>query len=171
MMPEDVRDHDGIYELAKVVAPESLEVGKEVEISDFVFLNAEGGTYIGDYSCIHSGTRIVGGGELHVGRAVAITYNCVLVTSVPEYSSHMSTCVPPSEKDVRSGPVRIEDEAFVGSNSVVMPGVTVGEGAVVGALSYVDHDVPPWTVRLPGGRTLEREEFDVYTGESKSRSR
>lgn len=171
MTPEEVRDHDGIYELAKVVAPEALEVGEDVEISDFVFLNAGEGTYVGDYSCIHSGTRVVGGGELHVGRAVAITYNCVVVTSVPKHSSHMSTCVPQSEKDVRSAPVRIEDEAFVGSNSVIMPGVTVGEGAVVGALSYVDEDVPAWTVQLPDGRTFEREPFAPYGADSESTSR
>lgn len=163
MTPEEVDQHDGIYDLAKIVSPENLEVGDNIEISDFVFLNAGSGTYIGDHSCIHSGSRVIGGGELVVGNAVAITYNCVLVTSVPEYSSHMSTCVPSNEKTVREAPIEIKDEAFIGSNSVLMPGVTIGEGAVVGALSYVDRDIPPWTVRFPDGSTVEREDFEPYS--------
>lgn len=164
MTPEEVEERDGIYELAKIVSPESLELGENAEIGDFVFLNAGERTVIGDYSCLHSGTSVIGGGKLYVGRAVAITYNCVLVTSVPAYTSHMSTCVPRDEKDVFDEPIRIGDEAFIGSNSVVMPGVTVGEGAVVGALSYLDEDVPPWTVRFPDGRTIAREPFETYDG-------
>ena len=43
-------------------------------------------------------------------------------------------------------PVRIEKDAYVGSNAVVMPGVTIGEGAVVGASSLVIKDVEPYHV-------------------------
>ncbi len=46
--------------------------------------------------------------------------------------------------DIR--PVRIADRAWIGFGSIVLPGVTVGEGAVVGAGSVVTRDVPAWTV-------------------------
>lgn len=43
-------------------------------------------------------------------------------------------------------PIVIEDKAWIGINSTVLPGVTVGYGAIVGANSVVTHDVPPLTV-------------------------
>ena len=46
----------------------------------------------------------------------------------------------------RVGAVTIEDGAFIGARAIIMPGVTVGEGAVVAAGSVVTKDVPPHTV-------------------------
>ena len=46
----------------------------------------------------------------------------------------------------RRAPVRIEARAFVGMQTILMPGVSVGEGAIVGAGSVVTKDVPPHTV-------------------------
>lgn len=43
-------------------------------------------------------------------------------------------------------PVRIEDNAWVGFDSVVLPGVTIGRGAVVGARTIVREDIPPYAV-------------------------
>lgn len=48
--------------------------------------------------------------------------------------------------DGKRGKVTIKRNAKVGSHSVVMPGVTIGEGSVVGALSFVNRDVPPHAV-------------------------
>lgn len=43
-------------------------------------------------------------------------------------------------------PIVIEDDVFVGMEALILKGVTVGEGAVVGAGSVVTQDVPPRTV-------------------------
>ncbi|MBF0234100.1 MAG: acyltransferase [Desulfamplus sp.] len=48
--------------------------------------------------------------------------------------------------DDKSGPVILRKNCRIGSHSVIMPGVTVGEDAVVGAFSFVNQDVPPGTV-------------------------
>src|SRR5512145_352404 len=45
--------------------------------------------------------------------------------------------------DEKQGPVVLKKNCRIGSHSVVMPGVTVGENAVVGAFSFVTKDVPP----------------------------
>ncbi len=44
--------------------------------------------------------------------------------------------------DNKEGQVRLRKNCKIGSHSVVMPGVTVGENAVVGAMSFVNRDIP-----------------------------
>jgi len=46
--------------------------------------------------------------------------------------------------DGKQGPVLLRRNCRIGSHCVVMPGVTVGEGAIVGACSFVTEDVPAW---------------------------
>jgi acetyltransferase-like isoleucine patch superfamily enzyme len=48
--------------------------------------------------------------------------------------------------DVKIEPVRIMDKAWIGFNSIILRGVTIGEGAIVGAGSVVTKDVLPWTI-------------------------
>jgi galactoside O-acetyltransferase len=43
-------------------------------------------------------------------------------------------------------PVRIDNKAWVGARTIVLKGVTIGEGAIIGAGSVVTGDVPPWTL-------------------------
>ena len=47
---------------------------------------------------------------------------------------------------VKKSPVIIEDKVWIGTRSIILKGVTVGEGAIVGAGSVVTKDVQPWTV-------------------------
>lgn len=158
----DPHERDKVYEWAKIVNQQNLEMEENVEIDDFVFLNAGEQTFIGANSCLHSGTKVVGGGELIIGRNVSVTYNCVLVTGYPKHTSHMGSCVPREVKDTVRGRIEIGTEAFIGSGSVVMPDVSIGDGAVVGALSYVSEDVPPWTIQYPDGTRTSRDEFEPY---------
>jgi galactoside O-acetyltransferase len=47
---------------------------------------------------------------------------------------------------VATAPIRICDYAWLGFDVVVLKGVTIGEGAIVGARAVVTKDVPPWTI-------------------------
>ena len=54
--------------------------------------------------------------------------------------------VPIIQTDLDIKPVRIEAWADIGTNAVILPGVTVGRGSIVGAGAVVTHDVPPFSV-------------------------
>lgn len=47
---------------------------------------------------------------------------------------------------VKSAPIRIDDQAWIGCNSLILGGVHIGRGAIVGAGSVVTHDIPPFAV-------------------------
>jgi acetyltransferase-like isoleucine patch superfamily enzyme len=54
--------------------------------------------------------------------------------------------VPIIQTDLEMKPVRIEAWADIGTNAVILPGVTVGKGSIVGAGAVVTHDVPPFSI-------------------------
>jgi acetyltransferase-like isoleucine patch superfamily enzyme len=54
--------------------------------------------------------------------------------------------LPPAAKDIR--PVRICRDAWIGNGSHIMKGVTIGEGAIIGANSVVISDIPAFSLAL-----------------------
>ncbi len=58
---------------------------------------------------------------------------------------------------VKIAPVRIDNRAWLGFNVSVLPGVVVGEGAIIGACSLVTKSVPPWTVAAGNPARVLRE--------------
>jgi len=91
-----------------------------------------------------------------MGSRAVVTYNCVVLTSTADLGYPASSVVPVEQRRNITADVRLERETFVGSGSVVMPGVTIAEGGAVAANTYVDEDVPAWSVRYPDGSTDKR---------------
>jgi len=54
--------------------------------------------------------------------------------------------VPVIQSDLEIKPVRVEPWADIGTNSTILPGVTIGKGSIVGAGSVVTGDVPPFAI-------------------------
>jgi galactoside O-acetyltransferase len=54
--------------------------------------------------------------------------------------------MPADLRDLQGGRIRLEPFSLVGAQTIVLPGVTLGEGAVVGALSLVKASLDPWTI-------------------------
>ena len=74
---------------------------------------------------------------------------CVVATTYTTSGKYM--CEASKKREEIRGMVVLEKGAYIGTNAVVCvcrknPKITVGEGAVVGALTYVDRNVPPRTV-------------------------
>lgn len=139
-----------IYGLAKIVSPEAVEIGDGSMIDDFTFIYGGRGIRIGRFVHIASFVSVIGGGELVVGDYADIACGSRILTGTDTHNGgrRMSSALPYEQRSVARGNVVIEKDAFVGTNVVVHPNVTIGEGAVIGSNSLVLRDIEPWTINV-----------------------
>lgn len=139
-----------IYEMAKIARPEVVEIGEGSQIDDFVFINGGNGVRIGRYNHIASFVSIVGGGKLITGDYVGIAAGARIITGTHHYGNgkRISPLIPEEEQCVILGTVVLERDVFIGTNAIVHPNVTIGEGAIIGSGGLVLKDVEPWTINV-----------------------
>ena len=139
-----------VFENAKILKPDVIEIGDYSEIGDFTFIYGGKGIEIGRYVHISRFVSIIGGGELFLGDYTVLADGVRILTGTDSYhgGARMSTCLPLEQRNVKVSFVRIEKDAFVGTNSIVHPGVTIGEGAIIGSNSLVLRDVEPMTINV-----------------------
>jgi len=114
-----------------------------------------GRVHLGDYVLVH-GAWIICDAEIEIGDYTLISWNVVLMDTyrVPfdplerrrELERAIVRCPRRIEAEVPARPIRIGRVAWIGFDVCVLPGVTIGEGAIVGARSVVMNDVPPYTI-------------------------
>lgn len=137
-----------IFETAKIIRPEVIEIGDYTQIDDFTFIYGGKGIKIGRYSHIASFVSIIGGGEFYMGDYCGIAAGSRIITGTNTYKKrlHISAALPKELQDLEISFVRMEKDTFIGTNVVVHPGVTIGEGAIIGSQSLVLKDIMPWTI-------------------------
>ncbi|MEZ9539117.1 DapH/DapD/GlmU-related protein [Shewanella sp. 10N.286.51.B8] len=137
-----------IYNLAKIINLENLHLGEKSQIDDFCFINAGKITDIGRNVHIGSFTSIVGGGECIIGDFAGLSAGCRIITGSDDFSGPFLTnpTVPSEFTNVTLNKVEIGRHAIIGTNSIIFPGVTIGEGCAVGAGAIIHKNLKPWTV-------------------------
>lgn len=87
--------------------------------------------------------KFILGNKTDIGAFTAIfAHHGVTIEDEVQIGSHC-TLYSASTIDEKRGPVVLKKNCRIGSHSVVMPGVTVGENTIVGAQSFVNKDLPP----------------------------
>jgi maltose O-acetyltransferase len=126
----------------------NIEIGERSMVMGDLYLSGDGDWAslftIGKETFISGPLRINLGGAVHIGDRVNIGHDCLLVSVNHEIGS--------SERRAgysTNAPIVVHDGVWIASKVVVLPGVTIGEGAVVAAGAVVASDVPPNT--LVGG--------------------
>jgi acetyltransferase-like isoleucine patch superfamily enzyme len=137
--------------------PDAVAIGAGVSIylGTMFDMGPHGRVTFGDYSLCH-GARIVCDSEITIDPYALISWNVVLMDSYrvpadPDARRPFVTAVTAFDPRRLDGPeparpIRIGRGAWIGFDCCVLPGVTIGEGAVVGARSVVGADVPPFTI-------------------------
>lgn len=106
---------------------------------------------IGDWTFVGSGTRIWSATRIVIGNHVQIAHNCNIFDSNihsidyrarrEEFAKIVKIGVPSVHDGLRTAPVTIGDDAWLGADVTVLKGVAIGARAIVGAGSVVCHDV------------------------------
>lgn len=99
----------------------SVEVGRSTWIGPFTILDGSGGLKIGSFCSISAGVQIY-------------THDSV------------KWAVSGGRAEYERAPVTIGDACYIGSQSVIAKGVTIGEHSVIGSCSFVNRDIPPYSV-------------------------
>ena len=107
---------------------------------------------IGKFCQIAAGVEFVMNGANHQMNAVS-TY--------PFYTLEGWDMEPPDSSDLPlKGDTVIGNDVWIGQNAVILPGVHVGDGAIIGANSVVGSDVAPYTIVVGNPSRLLRKRFD-----------
>ena len=106
---------------------------------------------IGEYSTVGRYTKIT---NAEIGKFCAISWDCTINAVSHPYDHltiHAFPYVPHAgglvkERTQQIVNVKVGNDVWVGANSVIMPGITVGDGAIIGANAVVTKDVPPYAI-------------------------
>ena len=125
-----------IHEGARFYNPRNISIAKDTIIGEFAVLD--------------------GREKLHIGNHVDIASEVMIYNSQHDINNQDFKAV--------SEPVIIEDYVFIGPRAILLPGVTLGKGAIVAAGAVVTKDVPPFTIvgGVPAKVIGERQEKDLH---------
>lgn len=109
----------------RLFPPFTTDCGKNIRLGERVFIN--------------SGCRFQDQGGITIGDDALIGHNVVIATLNHDlHPAQRATTIP--------RPVVLGDRVWIGANATILPGVTIGDGAVVAAGAVVNRDVAPYTV-------------------------
>ena len=138
-----------------MIVPEeaTLSFGDNVYIGRYVELGPRGRIDIGDLTSVQDRSIFVG--DVRIGRYCLFSLNVLVTSGTHHYDAMPGWLIKDQDEYVRgeprfttqlSKPVQIDDDCWIGANSVILAGVTIGKGCVVGANSVVNQDFPPYSV-------------------------
>jgi acetyltransferase-like isoleucine patch superfamily enzyme len=120
-----------------------VKLGQNARVQAGTVFQGSGVIDIGENSTINNYVILVSNLGISIGANVMLAHGvCVIDTD------HVTDVLdsPMNVQGIRSRPVKICDNVWIGRNATILKGVTVGEGAVVGAGAVVTKDVPPYAV-------------------------
>ena len=159
---EDVR----IADTAIIKRPELCHIGSHVAIDDFVYISTQ--MELGSHIHIPVHCSVIGGpqSKLVLEDFVAFAAGCRIVCGSDDFQGSGLvgvTIPPPFRAKVNYSTVTIKRFCVLGTNVIVLPGVTLEEGVAVGAGGLVRTNLDSWGVYVgvPVYRLIERERSKI----------
>lgn len=136
-----------IYPMAKIAFPHVVEIGANSKVRDFAFIFAGEGVTIGEYTDIQPHTIIWGGGKTVIGDRVSTGPGTVFLSATYSHAPGLKMVdgMKEGETAILGGNLNIGNDVYIGARCTIMP-VNIGEGAVIGAGSFVNKDCEPWGI-------------------------
>ena len=117
---------------------------------------------LGDHVWIGNNVKIDGRGGIQIASGCILARDIEIISS-NHYFQGEDLLEIPYDKRFLSKPITIQENVWIGLRTVILPGVTIGEGAVIGACSVVTKDVPP--LAIVGGnpaKVIRYRDADQY---------
>jgi galactoside O-acetyltransferase len=138
-----------ISDKTSIYAPQNISIGDNVRIDDFCVLSAFGG-YINLHNHIHIAVfcNLTGGGGIEMMSYSGLSSRVSLYSASDDYSGDYLIGPVMEEECLKiiEGPVILEKYVTVGTNSAVLPNVTLKEGSVLGSFSLLTKDTEEWSI-------------------------
>lgn len=136
-----------ISDKASIYNSDQMEIGDHSRIDDFCVVS--GKVKIGRNVHIAIFCNVAGGEKgIHLDDFSGLAYGCHVITQSDDYSGKTLTnpTVPAEFKLEQKAAVVISRHSIIGTGSVVLPGVVLGEGTSVGALSMITKSTQAWSI-------------------------
>jgi galactoside O-acetyltransferase len=126
----------------------AISIGDHVRIDDFAILTASEPVTLGSYVHISAFAFLSGSFGIVIEDFVNVSPRATLLSGNDDFSGQWlpGAMIPEELRNVRGARIHLGRHSMVGAHSVVLPGVSFGEGAVVGALSLVKESLAPWGI-------------------------
>jgi acetyltransferase-like isoleucine patch superfamily enzyme len=160
-VPDGVSAHpethlDSAFIFANVEGKVEFRRGSHVYSGSMFDVSSRGHVIVGECAMLN-GVYVVCDSRIVIGSYATISWNVVFMDTYrmpfsPEARHKLleqrfrERAPQPRSNDVPSSPVVLGDNVWIGFDVCVLPGVTIGEGSVIGARSVVADDVPPYTI-------------------------
>lgn len=137
-----------ISDKSSIYNPGNISIGNNVRIDDFAILS--GNIDIGNNVHISAYVALYGKAGIEIQDYCGCSARTIIYSVTDDFSGeYMVGAVLPEEyTNVKAQKVTLKKFAQLGANTVVMPGIIVGEGAVTGALTFVNKDLEEWSINV-----------------------
>ncbi|MCA9011646.1 MAG: acyltransferase [Planctomycetaceae bacterium] len=125
--------------------PSEIRIGDRCQIKEQSNISARSGiVHIGERSALGHHTELLcWQANVNIGRNVRIAAEVYIVTSNHAYELADVAII---EQGYLHQDVTIEDDVWIGRRAIILPGVTIGKGAIIGAAAVVTKDIPAYAV-------------------------
>lgn len=133
----------------RIYGANNIHLSSYIRIDAFSVLSASSaGLFIGKFVHLGTGVSILGKEKVVIEDFCGLSSKVSIFSSNDDYSGSALTnpLIPDQFRRVINAPVLLKKHVIVGSGSVILPGIEIGTGAAVGALSFVNKSVPDFAV-------------------------
>lgn len=139
-----------LADIEKSIRESRIIIKEGVVIDAFVKIKPVGGSgdvVIGSYSYINSGTVIYSGNGITIGSHCLIAANCTFAPVNHEFKDR-NQWIHEQRFQPSKGGITVEDDVWIGSGAVILDGAILRKGCVVGALTLIRGEVPPYSINV-----------------------